>query len=51
MGKKGPFSMVDLDEFRARTSVMGRRNGAITVVDAAYSDYHKYRSEENAKKA
>ena len=48
MGKKGPMGMVEPAEFRARTSVIGRRNGPITKVDAAYDTYYLSRTEENA---
>ena len=48
MGKKGPLTMVTPDEFRSRTSEIGRRNGAITKVDAAYDAYYALRSEANS---
>lgn len=47
MGQKGPMAIVTPAQFRARTSVMGRRQGAITAVDAAYEAYFILRTEGN----
>lgn len=48
MGQKGPMAIIAPAQFRARTSVMGRRQGAITAVDAAYEAYYTLRTEANA---
>ena len=47
MATSKPLGMVTKEEWRKRTSVIGRRQGAITTVDAAYDLYYTDRTETN----